>query len=782
LHSDSYRLPNSAQGTGTINTHVCGYPRIGRQRELKFALEAYWKGSATEIWLEEIARTLRALNWARQEAAGLAFLTAGDFSLYDHVLDHAVLLGCLPARFELDPRKLSLQDYFVLARGNALHPAMEITKWFDTNYHYLVPELGSETRFDGGPDWYFSHVAEALARGQAVKPVLIGPITFLRLASGSQPGFDRMKLLSSLCQAYARILRRLKKMGVNWVQIDEPVLGTDLDPAWLEALGQAYAPLAEGPQLLLTTYFGGVGRHVRNILALPIHGIHIDLVRDLSQLKVWLAELPENWVLSAGIIDGRNIWRADLRAALARLGPAHDKLGDRLWIAPSCSLLHVPISLADEKEIDAEVRPWLVFAEEKLDELRVLQTALKDGEATVKAELDAAEAALNARRTSSRLINPAVRSRLASLSRRMTKRSPFDSRIRAQRAHLKLPLLPTTTIGSFPQTAKIRAVRAKWRKGQLGEEQYEAEMRGQIRHAVERQEALGLDVLVHGEPERSDMVEYFAARLEGFTLSSNGWVQSWGSGCSRPPIIFGDVYRPSEMTVTEVTYAQSLTKKPMKAVLTGPVTLLQWSFEREDQPRSQTAEQIALAIRDEVTDLERAGIRLIQIDEPALRQALPLFCVDSQDVLDWPADAFRLSTSGVQDETQIHSHICYSDFNDILPSIMAMDADVITIEAARSRMKVLNVLQAFEYKNDIGLGVYDTHSPRIPSVREIMGLLDQALQVIRPERMWVNPDCGIKTRGWAEAEASLANMVEAARCVRDKLVTEGSGKSLFYVD
>jgi 5-methyltetrahydropteroyltriglutamate--homocysteine methyltransferase len=751
--------------------HIAGYPRIGAQRELKFALETYWKDPTAQTKLDDTARALRQRAWERQEAAGLAFLAAGDFSYYDHVLDTAVLLGCLPARYRFEAARLTLPEYFALARGNAQHSAMEMTKWFDTNYHYLVPELDAGSRFDGGSAWFFDRVKEAIGRGRPVKPVLVGPLTFLRISKTAQPGFDRLKLIDALAAGYSRVVSRLKDMGVEWVQFDEPALATDLEPEWLAALERAYAAFAgKGPRILLATYFGSVARHLQCLIRLPVHGVHVDLVRDASQLEAWTAGLPEGWVLSVGVVDARNIWRTDLRAALAKLRPVQEKLGDRLWLAPSCSLLHVPVSVAGDEVIDAEVRPWLAFADEKLDELRVLGTALNQGEAAVRAELEAADRALVARRVSPRVADPAVRARMAEISADMvTRRSPFAKRIAVQRMHLDLPLLPTTAIGSFPQTAEIRAARAQWKKKVLSDAQYEAVMQAQIRHAVERQEALGLDVLVHGEAERNDMVEFFGEQLKGFTFSGNGWVQSYGSRCVKPPIIFGDVSRPRPMTVKEAKYAQSLTKKTMKGMVTGPVTILQWSFVRDDQPRSETATQIALAIRDEVADLEQAGIRVIQIDEPAIREGLPLRRADWQAYLDWAVRAFHVSASPVRDDTQIHTHMCYSEFNDILPSIAAMDADVITIETSRSRMELLDGFGAFKYPNEIGPGVYDIHAPRVPTVDDMVALLERAAQVIPVERLWVNPDCGLKTRGWPEVEAALANMVEAAKRLRRKL-------------
>lgn len=752
-------------------THTLGYPRIGAKRELKRALEAYWKDPpAAAVQLEEAGRSVRCRAWEKQESA-LDLLTACDFSYYDHVLDHAALLGCLPERFGFDSRRLSLEEYFALARGNERQPAMEMTKWFDTNYHYLVPELDAGTRFDGGSDVYFERVAEAQARRRRTKAVLLGPLTFLRLAKPGQPDFDRLRLVEPLAAAYRRILGRLEDMGIEWVQIDEPALATDLEPAWLDAFERAYATFAsKRPRLLLATYFGGVTAHLRLIAGLPVDGVHLDLVRDPGQLEPWLSGLRSDWVFSAGVIDGRNVWRCDLRALLARLRPAHEKLGERLWVAPSCSLLHVPVSLAGDDTIDPEVRPWLAFADEKLDELRILGLALDKGESAVKAELDAADRALAARRANARVTDPAVRKRMASITDDMAaRRSVFEKRIEVQRAHLGLPLLPSTTIGSFPQTPEIRGVRAKWKKKELSDAQYGQAVQAQIRLAVEKQEALGLDVLVHGEPERNDMVEFFGEQLKGFAFSGNGWVQSYGSRCVKPPIIYGDVSRPRAMTVEEAKYAQSLTRKVMKGMLTGPVTLLQWSFARDDQPRPETATQIALALRDEVADLEQAGLRIIQIDEPAIREGLPLRRADWPRYLDWAVRVFRLSASPVRDDTQIHTHMCYSEFNDILPAIAGMDADVITIETSRSRMELLDGFRKFKYPNEVGPGIYDIHAPRVPSVDDMVALLERAVQVLPPERLWVNPDCGLKTRGWPEVEAALANMVEAAKRLRRKL-------------
>ena len=750
--------------------HILGYPRIGARRELKVALEAFWRGEADERHLGRVGAGLRARHWDKQSDAGLGFITAGDFALYDLMLNQAVLLGCPPARFGFDPARLTLPQYFTLARGSVHHPAMEMTKWFDTNYHYLVPELSGHSRFDGGPGWYFDEMREALAAGRAVKPVLIGPVTFLRLAKAA-PACERLDLIEPLAHAYARILVRLQALGIGWVQIDEPALCLDLDAAWLDACARAYAILAaSAPRLLLTTYFDAAAENVERIVRLPVQGVHLDLVRAPSQLAAWQRHLPREWVLSAGVIDGRNIWRADLRRLLAALQHPHEALGERLWIAPSCSLLHVPVTLEGEDGIDPHLRPWLAFADQKLDELRILATALEQGEAAVRRELDDADAACRARSGSPRTVNDAVRARMRAVTEDMGRRaSPFAARHPKQRARLDLPPLPTTTIGSFPQTAQIRSTRAAFRRGEIGDPGYREVMRAEIRRAIQFQETLGLDVLVHGEAERNDMVEFFGERLSGFAITQNGWVQSYGSRCVRPPIIHGDVTRPGPMTVDTARYAQSLTTRPVKGMLTGPVTMLQWSFVRDDQPREQTAVQIALALRDEVEELEKAGIRIIQIDEPALREGLPLKQRAWAHYLEWAVRAFRLAAAVVADHTQIHTHMCYAEFGDILPALAAMDADVITLETARSNMELLDGFARFEYPNDVGPGVYDIHAPRVPCVEEIMAHVERACGVIRSNRLWINPDCGLKTRGWTETEAALRGMVEAARRMRQRL-------------
>ena len=759
-----------------IQAHILGFPRMGAHRELKFALESFWRGESTEAQLRETGRSLRQRHWALQRDAGLAQVAVGDFAWYDTTLTLAATLGALPARFGFDAKQLTLPQYFELARGRADQPAMEMTKWFDTNYHYLVPELSADTAFDGGVDWLFDEVDEALAQGLSPKPVILGPISFLWLSKvhGAAADFDRLGLLPRLVQAYRRILAGFQQRGVQWVQVDEPVLCLDLPADWLAAFQPAYDELATpGLKLLLATYFDTAADHAVLAAQLPVQGFHIDLVRAPQQLASWLAALPPQAVLSVGVVDGRNIWRSDLGRILTLLQPLRDRLGARLWIAPSCSLLHVPVTLANEVKLDAEVRSWLAFATEKLDELRVLAQGLSVGAgagAGIDSVADALQAnaqALAARRASGRVTNAVVQKRLQRITADMAQRhSPFVQRQAVQREALQLPPLPTTTIGSFPQTSGIRQSRAAWRRGELSATDYLQRMRAEIEAVVRKQEELGLDVLVHGEAERNDMVEYFGEQLWGYAFTDNGWVQSYGSRCVKPPVLYGDVFRPEAMTVETTRYAQSLTERHMKGMLTGPVTMLQWSFVRDDQPRETTALQLALAIRDEVADLEQAGIRIIQIDEPAFREGLPLRRGDWGAYLDWAVRAFKLSACSVRDDTQIHTHMCYSEFNDILPAIAALDADVITIETSRSAMELLDGFGAFDYPNEIGPGVYDIHSPRVPTVDAMVRLLQRAAEVIPVERLWVNPDCGLKTRGWPETEAALGNMVQAAQRLR----------------
>jgi len=751
--------------------HTLGFPRIGAKRELKFALEAFWKGERSDVELLDTARELRQRHWLNQKAAGIQQVPVGDFTLYDHVLDAQLLVGAVPKRFGLDTATLDLAGYFTLARGDAGHHAQEMTKWFDTNYHYLVPEWHADTTFSANPAPLLAQVREAQALGLTSKPVLVGPLTLLWLGKTKGAAFERLALLPQLLAVYHELLGVLAAAGVDWVQIDEPILTLDLPTDWLAAFAPAYQTLADSPvKLLLATYFGSVAEHAALINALPIAGLHLDLVRAPEQLDAFLPGWPAGRVLSAGLIDGRNIWRTDLSRQLARAATLAERFGDALWLAPSCSLLHVPLDAAQETALDTELKSWLAFALQKLNELKLLKRGIEQGREAIANELAGSDFAQTTRRQSPRIHRADVAARLAALPADADRRaSPYPVRAAAQRAWLQLPLLPTTTIGSFPQTAEIRAARAAFKKGELAAADYETAMRAEIAEVIRRQEALAIDVPVHGEAERNDMVEYFGEQLAGYLFTQLGWVQSYGSRCVKPPIIFGDVAREAPMTVRWSVYAQSLTQRPVKGMLTGPVTMLQWSFVRDDLPRAEVARQIALALNDEVLDLEAAGIRVIQIDEPAIREGLPLKRTDWDRYLAWAGEAFRLSSHRVDDATQIHTHMCYSEFNDILPAIAALDADVITIETSRSDMQLLTAFGEFAYPNEIGPGVYDIHSPRIPAEAEIERLLTKALAVIPAERLWVNPDCGLKTRGWPEVEAALGNMMAVTLRLRARL-------------
>ena len=747
--------------------HNLGFPRIGAQRELKQALEVYWKGNLGEAELLATGKALRARHWQIQRDAGIELIPVGDFAWYDQMLNMTALLGAAPARFGFS-NSLSLAQYFQLARGNAQQPAMEMTKWFDTNYHYIVPEFLNSTEFSLSSSWLFDEVAEAQALGINAKPVLIGPLTYLYLGKEKHAGLRRLNLLSKLIPVYRQILASLKAQGVEWVQIDEPALALDLPQEWVNELAPVYASLCQdAPKILLATYFDSVEEHADILKSLPVAGLHIDLVRAPQQADAFAHNYPADKILSAGIVDGRNIWRNNIAASLQTLTGLRETLGDQLWVAPSCSLQHVPVDLVQETKLDKTIKSWMAFAVQKLGEVAALARGASDGKEAIAPQLSQANAALESRVYSPLLHNRAVRQRLATLKPGDdSRKSPFRQRIALQQARLKLPAFPTTTIGSFPQTPSIRAVRAEFKQGKISTAQYHEAIRSEILHAVKKQEELGLDVLVHGEAERNDMVEYFGEQLQGFAFTEYGWVQSYGSRCVKPPVIYGDISRPQPMTVEWTRYAQSLTSKPMKGMLTGPITILQWSFVRNDIARADTAMQIALAIRDEVQDLEKAGISIIQIDEAALREGLPIKRRDWAHYLAWAVRAFRVSTSGVQDTTQIHTHMCYSEFNDILPAIAAMDADVITIETSRSDMELLEAFRAFHYPNDIGPGVYDIHSPRVPGKEEMLRLMRKAAAVIPHERLWINPDCGLKTRGWPEVEAALQNMVAVAHELR----------------
>lgn len=751
--------------------HVLGFPRVGAKRELKFAQERYWRKELAEQDLLDLAKALREKNWKHQADAKADFVAVGDFTFYDHILDLQVATGAIPARFGFDSQHLTLDQYFQLARGNKAQFAIEMTKWFDTNYHYLVPEFHKNTQFKANPTHYVNQIREAKAAGHKVKPVIVGPLTFLWLGKEKGETFNRFELLNQLVPVYVEILNALVAEGAEWIQIDEPALALDLPQEWVEAYKTVYAELSKvNAKLLLATYFGSVAEHAELLKALPVDGLHLDLVRAPEQLAAF-----EDYskVLSAGVIEGRNIWRANLNAVLDVLEPLQAKLGERLWIAPSCSLLHTPYDLSVETQLQAknpDLYSWLAFTLQKVEELSVLKTALEQGRSAVASELAASQAAADARANSKEIHRPEVAERLANLPANADQRkSPFSERIKLQNAWLNLPLLPTTNIGSFPQTTEIRHARAAFKKGDLSLEDYEAAMKKEIELVVREQEKLDLDVLVHGEPERNDMVEYFGELLDGFAFTKFGWVQSYGSRCVKPPVIYGDVVRPEPMTVRWSQYAQSLTQKVMKGMLTGPVTILQWSFVRNDIPRSTVCKQIGVALSDEVLDLEKAGIKVIQIDEPAIREGLPLKRADWDAYLQWAGEAFRLSYMGVADDTQIHTHMCYSEFNDILPAIAGLDADVITIETSRSDMELLTAFGDFKYPNDIGPGVYDIHSPRVPTAEEIERLLRKALNVVPKERLWVNPDCGLKTRGWPETIAQLEVMMAVTKKLRAEL-------------
>ena len=759
-----------------MNTfHLSGYPRIGAKRELKFAVEAFWKGAKSEAELQAVAAEIRRLNWAAQKAAGADLLPVGDFSFYDQVLDTQVALGCIPKRFGFDAANLSLPEYFQLARGNATQFAMEMTKWFDTNYHYIVPEWHADTEFAAHSANLIAQIKEARALGHDIKPTLVGPLTLLWLGKKKEEfGCRVATLLPKLLPAYAQLLRELAAEGVDWIQIDEPILAVDAPKPYLDAFPAVYKELANtGVRIIIGTYFASVAEHLNLLKNLPVHGVHIDAVRAPEQLAVFADAWPENKVLSVGLIDGRNVWRANLSKVIDTLAPVAAKLGNNLWIAPSCSLLHSPQDLAVEEKLDAEIKSWMAFAAQKLVELGAVKQALAHGKESVKEAIAASDAAAADRATNKLIHNEAVQKRVADLPKGADQRkSPFAERIKAQQEWMKLPILPTTTIGSFPQTTEIRQARAAFKKGELSAADYDAAMKKEIAYCVEEQEKLQIDVPVHGEAERNDMVEYFGEQLAGYCFSQFGWVQSYGSRCVKPPIIFGDVSRPNPMTVYWSSFAQTLTARPMKGMLTGPVTMFKWSFVRDDVPLSVVAKQIALALNDEVLDLEKAGIKVIQIDEPAIREAMPLKKAQWDEYLAWACESFRLSSTGAEDSTQIHTHMCYSEFNDILPAIASMDADVITIETSRSDMDLLTAFGDFKYPNDIGPGVYDIHSPRVPTAAEVEHLLRKAMDVVPVERLWVNPDCGLKTRGWPETIEQLKVMMDVTKKLRAELAAK----------
>ena len=765
-----------------VTTHNLGFPRIGAKRELKFALESHWRAELSLDALKDLGAQLRRRHW--QDQAGLDLVPVGDFSYYDQVLDMSATLGNLPERVRGLPGD-PLENCFRVARGQATQAtqalpgahahagccasvsAAEMTKWFDTNYHYIVPEFSAQTAFALDASRLLEQWHEAKQLGVSAKPVLLGPLSYLALGK-AKDGSDKLALLPRLLPVYAQLLDALAAAGATWVQIDEPILVGELDGAWRHAFMLAYHQLkACRVKLLVASYFGALQDNLHLAAHLPVAGLHVDAIAGREDLTPLMNLLASHKVLSLGVISGRNVWKTDLAACLDWLEPVHERLGDRLWLAPSCSLLHVPVDLQAEHAMDAELRSWLAFARQKLQELLVLATALDHGRGAVADALQDNRLALASRRQSSRVVQPQVRQDVQQVHAGMgVRQSPYAQRAPRQAARLRLPAYPTTTIGSFPQTSQIRQARSQFKAGVLDQASYEAAMRGEIAHSVREQEALGLDVLVHGEAERNDMVEYFGEQLEGFAFSQFGWVQSYGSRCVKPPILFGDIHRSQPMTVAWTVYAQSLTRRPMKGMLTGPVTLLNWSFVRDDQPRAQTCLQLALAIRQEVQDLEAAGVGIIQIDEAALREGLPLRKSQWPAYLSWAIEAFRIAANGVADETQIHTHMCYSQFNDIIAAIADMDADVITIETSRSNSELLDAFDDFDYPNGIGPGVYDIHSPNIPTKEQILALMRKAAQRIAPQRLWVNPDCGLKTRRWEEVLPALRNMVAAAEELR----------------
>lgn len=762
-------------------TQNLGYPRIGSQRELKKICENYWADKTGYKNVLQVGKNIRHENWKLQKEAGIDVIPSNDFSFYDHVLDHSLTFGAIPKRYNeviLKKGNEELDLYFAMARGYQKEGldvvAMEMTKWFDTNYHYIVPEFYKDQPFKLFSTKIIDEFYEAKQQGITTKPVLIGPVSYLLLGKEKETGFEKIDLIKNLLPVYIEILSRLNALNVEYVQFDEPFLTLDLTEKDKKAYEHVYKEIRKAfPRLkiVLATYFEGLGNNLALTTSLPVDVLHIDLVRAEDQLNDVLASLKEETILSLGLVDGRNIWKNDFEKSLTIINQAVEKRGlDKVWIAPSCSLIHSPVDLdneTNEKNLPAEIKQWLAYAKQKIAEVATLKKLItNESPASTLQKLEENKIAISNRKVSKIIHNPAVKARVSALKEQDAERlSPFSAR-KIKQQELNLPNYATTTIGSFPQTAEVRSWRAKLKNGSLTIEEYDNLIAQETEKAVKWQEEIDLDVLVHGEFERNDMVEYFGEQLDGFAFSKNGWVQSYGSRCVKPPIIFGDVSRPEPMTVKWTAYAQSLTSKYMKGMLTGPVTILQWSFVRNDQPRSETCIQIALAIRDEVCDLENAGIKIIQIDEPAIREGLPLRKADWQNYLNWAVKAFKISASGVKDDTQIHTHMCYSEFNDIIQNIADMDADVITIETSRSQMELLDAFADFKYPNEIGPGVYDIHSPRVPKREEMVQLLKKAKAVIPSEQLWVNPDCGLKTRGWDETKKALIEMVEAAKEMR----------------
>jgi 5-methyltetrahydropteroyltriglutamate--homocysteine methyltransferase len=752
-----------------VTTHNLGFPRMGKKRELKFALEGYWKSDISHDNLLNISNDLRAENWAYQKQ--LDYTAVGDSSFYDHVLDTSLLLGNLPNRTK-NPSDKPLDAYFRAARGRTVNDsyptyASEMTKWFDTNYHYIVPEFYEKTEFKLFSDTLMAQIQQAKSLNINSKPVIIGPVTYLFLGK-EKDSSNKINLLTKILPVYKQLIAELAQHNIEWLQIDEPALVMDLDDAWKQAFQTAYTYLAQDSvKILLATYFGGLRDNLDLCAKLPVNGIHIDAINAPDETTKLIDACDDTKIISVGVVNGRNIWKNNLTKTLDFLEPIYKKINNRLWIAPSCSLLHSPVDLKPETNMDAEIKSWLSFAIQKIDEIAVLKNGLLHGRNSISQELSDNKISTDSRSHSKNVHNETVTNAVKNIKGSdMVRHSPFERRIACQLDYLNLPLYPTTTIGSFPQTADIRKARKDLKSGVISQDSYKDIMKLHIKECIKSQEDLDIDVLVHGEAERNDMVEYFGEQLKGYIFSQSGWVQSYGSRMVKPPIIFGDISRPHAMTVEWTQYAQSLTDKHVKGMLTGPVTMLNWSFVRDDQPRSETCKQLALAIRDEVTDLAQAGINIIQIDEPAIREGLPLRNSDWAHYLDWAVMSFRLATSNVNDTIQIHTHMCYSEFNDIMPSISDMDADVITIETSRSDMELLDVFDSFKYSKDIGPGVYDIHSPNTPTIEAMVGLMNKASLKIDARRLWVNPDCGLKTRTWAEVVPALENMVLAAKILR----------------
>nr|BAP47510.1 methionine synthase [Gentiana triflora] len=759
-------------------SHIVGYPRMGPKRELKFALESFWDGKSSADDLQKVATELRASIWKQMSGAGIKYIPSNTFSYYDQVLDTVTMLGAVPPRYNFNGGEIGHDIYFSMARGNASVPAMEMTKWFDTNYHFIVPELGPEVNFSYSSHKAVNEYKEAKELGIDTVPVLVGPVTFLLLskpAKGVEKSFPLLSLLDKILPIYKEVISELKAAGASWIQFDEPTLVLDLESHQLEAFTKAYAELASslsGLNVLVETYFADVPVGAfKTLTALQgVTAFGFDLVRGTKTLDLIKGGFPTDKYLFAGVVDGRNIWANDLSESLSTLQSLEAIVGkDKLVVSTSTSLLHTAVDLVNETKLDKEIKSWLAFAAQKVLEVNALATAL----AGQKNEefFSANAAALSSRKSSPRVTNEAVQKAASALKGSDHRRSTnVSARLDAQQKKLNLPVLPTTTIGSFPQTVELRRVRREYKANKISEDDYVKAIKEEINKVVKLQEELDIDVLVHGEPERNDMVEYFGEQLSGFAFTANGWVQSYGSRCVKPPIIYGDVSRPKPMTVFWSSEAQSMTKRPMKGMLTGPVTILNWSFVRNDQPRFETCYQIALAIKDEVEDLEKAGITVIQIDEAALREGLPLRKAEHAFYLDWAVHSFRITNTGVQDTTQIHTHMCYSNFNDIIHSIINMDADVITIENSRSDEKLLSVFrEGVKYGAGIGPGVYDIHSPRIPSTEEIADRINKMLAVLDTNILWVNPDCGLKTRKYTEVKPALQNMVAAAKVIRTQL-------------